>query len=119
MLASKETAAYAPRDFIAGDSPAIATENGTLASGQNLPARTVIGRIAASKKLVQCDPGASDGSQNPVGILVHAIDASAGDKPAQFYKAGNFFADALNWHAGFDSPEKKASAFDRAAIVIR
>ena len=119
MLASNETTAYKAADIIAGDSPAIATENGTLASGQNLPDRAVIGLITASKKLTQCNPGASDGSQVPVGILVHATDASSGDKNVQFYKAGNFFADALNWHSGFDSAEKKAAAFDGTAIVIR
>lgn len=119
MIAGTETTAYAPTNFIAGDSPDIATENGTLITGQNLPQRSVIGRITASGKLTLCNPAANDGSQVPVGILVHAIDATAADKAAQYYKGGNFFTDALNWHAGFDTAAKKAAAFDRTGIVIR
>lgn len=118
-IAETETTAYAPTNFIAGDSPAIATENGTLITGQNLLARSVIGRITASGKLTLCNPAAVDGSQIPVGILVHACDATAADKNVQFYKAGNFFTDALTWHAGFDSAAKKAAAFDRSGIVTR
>lgn len=119
MLAGTETTAYAPTNVFAGDSPAPAFENGTLAAGQNLPARSVLGRITASKKLVQCNPAANDGSEVAVGILVHATDASSADKNVQFYKAGCFFVGALNWHAGFDSAAKKASAFDGTAIVTR
>lgn len=118
-IAETETLTYAPTNFIAGDSPDIAIENGTLVAGQNLPARSVVGRIAASGKLAVCNPGANDGSQVAVGILVHACDATAADKNVQFYKGGNFFTDALNWHAGFDTAAKKAAAFDRTGIVTR
>lgn len=118
-IAGKTTETYTPGNYIAGSTPLIATESGTLVSGQNLTDRAVLGRIDASKKLTLCNPGASDGSQTPVGILVHATNASSGDKTIQFYKAGCFFADALVWHAGFDSAAKKLAAFDRAAISIR
>lgn len=119
MLAGTETQSYAPVQYIAGDAPAIATENATLAAGQSLPDRAVLGRITASKKLTACNPGANDGSQVAVGVLVHATDATAADKGVQFYKSGNFFADALSWHAGFDTAAKKAAAFDGTAIVTR
>lgn len=119
MLAGNETQSYAPTQFIAGDTPAIATENGTLALGQNLPVRTVIGRVTASGQLVQCDPAATDGSESAVGILVHATDATAAAAPIQFYKAGNFFADALGWHVGFASADAKKAAFDGTAVVIK
>ena len=119
MLAGTETTAYAPTDILAGDSPALAFENGTLAAGQNLAVRAVLGRVTATRKLVQCNPAANDGSQVAVGILVHATDATSADKPVQFYKAGCFFASALNWHAGFDSADKKAAAFDGTAIATR
>ena len=119
MLAGAETQAYAPVQYIAGDVPAIATENGTLAAGQNLPVLSVLGRITASKKLAVCNPAATDGSQVAVGVLIHATDATAADKGVQFYKSGNFFAAALNWHAGFDTAAKKPAAFDGTAIVIR
>ena len=118
-LASATTETVVPANLIAGHAPEIATENGTLITGQNLANFTVLGRITASKKLTKCDPAAADGSQTAVGILVHAMDATSADKAVQFYKAGNFFADALVWHAGFDSAAKKLAAFDGTAIVIR
>lgn len=118
-LASATSETITPNNLIAGHEPEIATENGTLVTGQNLGNFTVIGRITASKKLAVCNPGAVDGSAIPVGILVHATDATAADKNVQFYKAGCFFADALTWHAGFDSTAKKLAAFDGSAIVIR
>lgn len=119
MLAANETVAYATVRYIAGDTPALATELGTLAAGQNLPVRSVLGRITASKKLTLCNPAATDGSETAIGILVHATDASAADKGIQFYKTGNFFADALNWHAGFDTAAKKSAAFDGTALIAR
>lgn len=118
-LASAATETITPANLIAGHTPEIATESGTLITGQNLSNFTVLGRITASKKLTQCDPAAVDGSAVPVGILVHAMNATAADKTVQFYKVGCFFAAALVWHAGFDSTVKKLAAFDGTAIVVR
>lgn len=56
-------------------------DNGTLISGQNLAANTVIGQITSGKKWVVYDPNASDGSQTKLGILYAAVDASSADAP--------------------------------------
>lgn len=118
MLANSKTLDTPAFNVIASDTPAIVTENGTLAAGQNLSARTVIGRIAATGLLVKSEADATDGSEQPIGVLVHAIDATAGAKPAQFYKAGCFFADALVWDASFDA-EAQAVALDKTSISVR
>lgn len=117
-IASSSEEVYSPDNLIAGDSPRIATEPGTLASGQNLVRGTVLGRITASGNLTICNNGAADGSQTPVGILVHDIDASAAAKACQMYKAGNFRSSEMTWHASFDTDAEKAAAFDGTAIVV-
>jgi Bacteriophage lambda head decoration protein D len=60
----------------------ISRDVGTLISGQNLKAGTVLGQITASKKWTQLATGAMDGSEVAKAILFDNIDASAGDLPA-------------------------------------
>lgn len=118
MLANSKTIASPATNFIAGCEPEIVTENGVLKTGENLAARTVIGRIAATGLLVQSKADATDGSEQPIGVLVHSIDATTGPKPAQYYKAGCFFADALVWDASFDAIAQ-AVALDKTMISVR
>ena len=44
-----------------------------------LPAGTVMGRIAATGKIVPLYPGATDGSQFPCGILAQSVSVEAGE----------------------------------------
>ncbi|MCL2829414.1 MAG: head decoration protein [Betaproteobacteria bacterium] len=118
MLAQSESITQTPVQYLGGDTPALATENGTLAAGENLPARAVLGRIAASGKFVLCNPEAKDGSELAVGVLVHAANAVA-DTPIQIYKGGNFLADGLTWHSSLNTIDKRRAAFDGTGIVIK
>jgi len=45
----------------------------------DLPAGTVMGRIAATGEVVPCASGASDGSQFPIGVLAQDYTVEAGD----------------------------------------
>lgn len=54
-------------------------ENVTLASGQNLYAGAVLGKITSGGKYTALDQGASDGSQTAAGILLNRGDASSAD----------------------------------------
>lgn len=119
MTASSTTTTYAADNLIAGSSPDIANDTGTLILGQNLARGAVLGRITASAKLTACNNGAVDGSQKPIGILVEAIDATAADKTCQIYVAGCFRSSVLVWHASFDTVAEKTAAFDGTAIVLR
>ena len=118
MLANSKSIDSPAVNIIAGDEPDLLNETGTLAGGQNLAARTVIGRITATGLLVKSDAAATDGSEQPIGVLVHAIDATAAAKTVQYYKSGCFFADALVWDESFDEPAKLA-ALDKIAISVR
>lgn len=79
--------------LFAGDAPVI-TEEAVIASGQNLAKYTVIAKVTATGKVVQYTPGASDGSQFPIGILTQPVDATSGDMRAAIYTSG-FFNDAI------------------------
>jgi hypothetical protein len=75
----------------------------TVVSGQNLARNTVLGRITASGKVTAWTTGASDGSQNAIGILLDPVNASAGDQPgvavvreAKFSRANLVFAGTPN-----------------------
>jgi len=117
MVASVETAIYTPDDFITGDFP-IVTEPETLITGQNLAARSVLGRITVSGKLTLSLTAAIDGSQVPVCILVDAADATAADKVVPVYKAGQFNPTALVYGAAHTAATVGA-AFDGTPLFLR
>lgn len=117
-LAETASETWAPSHLITGDQD-IVTVPVTVASGSNLAALTVLGRIAASGKVVVAALGAVDGSQIPYGILVHAVDATSADKTGVAYIGGCFNPDALVWGATFDTAVEKAVAFDGTNITLR
>lgn len=119
-----ETYSWSPKRLIAGAEPDVITATGTLLSGQNLEAGTVL--AADSNGKLYAHPGNTSGfvaatsagsptvaldTTIPVaGILVYAANASTGtvnnagntvaagtaaDLTVQVYKGGNFFADQL------------------------
>ncbi len=55
-------------------------DNGTFTAAADivLPMGTVMGRISATGKLIQCKSDASDGSQYPVGILAEEYTVANG-----------------------------------------
>lgn len=86
----EEEAGYSRKDVI-------------VVSGQNLARNTVLGRITASGKVTAWTTGASDGSQNAMGILLDPVNASAADAPgvaivrnAMFSRANLVFAGTPN-----------------------
>lgn len=117
-IAQSGTDAYTPTQLILGDAD-IVTDSITVLSGENLAANTVVGRVTASGKIVECDLGAADGSEVPLGILVNAVDASAGDKAGNIYIGGEFNRDLLAWHTSFATDLLKDAAFDGTNIAIK
>lgn len=106
-------------ELFAGDYP---VENliGTVATAAgSVAALTVLGKITASNKYVPCDLGASDGSEVPARILIHAADATSADVTAQMYVSGCFNIDALTWHSSFDTDAKKLAAFTSGPIFVK
>jgi len=119
FLASSNAASpdvYTPTQLLAGEAE-VTTDIGKLVTGQNLAKYAVVGRITASGKLMQWVPGAVDGSQQAIGILIHAVDATSADKDAQFYRSGVFNIDALGWASA--TTVQKYAAFNGTAIAVR
>ena len=118
-IANGESLTNTEDNLIANSTPPIATKgNEVLIAGQNLARGSVLGRITATNKLTLADDAAIDGSDTPVGILVHDIDATAADKTCQIYVAGCFHNDELTWDASFTALEKMQH-FDGSPIVLR
>ncbi len=116
LLAGDSETTFADAPMVLGGN--VLTNKGTLITGQNLTAGTVLGRITASGKLTKADQDATNGSELPVGILVHDVDASSADKDCIYYYSGEFNGALLTWDAGFTTALQK-SAFDRSPIVIK
>lgn len=91
--------------------------SGTLASGQNLTRGTVVGRVTASGELTQSVQSAEDGSQVPVGALVHSVDASDAATDCQFVRGGWLNKDLLTWDASW-TEDLQPSAFDGTPIRL-
>lgn len=73
-------------------------ENGVLLSGENLEAGAVLGKITSSGKYVAIDPSATDGSEDPAGILYAATDATDGDVAiAVVAREAEVIGDELVW----------------------
>ena len=89
-----------------------------VASGQNLAQYAVVGRISASGLIVAWAPAQTDGSQNAIGVLLHAVDATAGNRDGTIYNGGSFNIDALVWPGGATTIQK-VRAFDGTAIETK
>ncbi len=67
---------YTPDNLVAGETQLV-SETGTLLAGQVLPRGALLGKITATGKLPLSTSAATDGSQNPYGILYDAYDMTA------------------------------------------
>lgn len=97
--------------LFAGEAPVV-TEEEIVDTGV-LAKYTVVGKIAATGKIVVLTPGASDGSQNVYGVLTQAVDATSADVRVGVYTAGFFNDAALVWpsNAALDTFIERKAAF--------
>lgn len=94
-------------------------DNGTLASGQNLTAGTILGTITTGGKLTQHAPGASDGSQNASGVLLASVDATSADMAAAYVaRDAEVNTNELIWPDGITGPQKTTALGKLAALGI-
>lgn len=99
-------------------------EAGTLISGQNLRAATVLGIITASSKYTQLAPAAADGSQNAIAILCYATDASTGDRTTAVVRGGPGVSVEVNgnllvWPASITTPQRTTAIANLLANGIK
>ncbi|WP_026988734.1 head decoration protein [Fodinicurvata fenggangensis] len=108
---------YQPGHFVSGDFP-IHTQPVTIASGEELEARSVLGQVTADGTFKLSASGASDGSETPKAILAYAVDASGGAVEAAVYMSGSFDPDKLVYGTGHDA-ESVAQALLGSPIFLR
>jgi hypothetical protein len=95
----------------------------TVAAGQNLELGAVVGRVTATAQIKRFDPAATDGTEQPAGILLEPVDASLADRPDGLMLArhGIVASHAVVWPAGITAPQKAAAiaALEAHGILIR
>ena len=95
----------------------------TVASGQNLALGTVVGRVTLTQKIKQLDPAGTDGTEDPVGLVLEAVDASLADRPDGLIltRHGIVATHAVVWPAGITAEQKAAAiaALETRGILIR
>lgn len=109
---------FSPEQLVLGGSDVI-TRPAIYASGANVAALVVCGRISATGKLVKSVQTASDGSEVPCAFPVADVASLAADKTAPTFIAGEFNVDDLVWDASWTSDELKMAAFGDGPIVLR
>lgn len=96
-------------------------ENVTIASGQDLGAGAVLGKITASGKYVAVDQAASDGSQTAVAVLLDTCDATGGDTSAAIIaRDAEVNGECLDW--GSQSAAEQTTGVTELAnvgIIVR
>lgn len=79
----------------------------------SLPMFRVLGRITASGKLTNYTPGAVDGSQNAVAVLIEAADATAADVKATVIDwTATFASQRLSWGAAVTTDAHRTAAIE-------
>lgn len=97
----------------------ISREQVVIASGQNLVAGTVVGKITASGKYTAYDDDNADGSQTAAGILYDAVNATSADKPGVIIaRHAEVITSKLTFVATNDAGDITAGKADLAALDI-
>lgn len=94
-------------------------ENVVVVSGQNLTAGAVVGKITASGKYKEYNPGNADGSQTAVGVLYASTDATSADAKGVIYARDCEVRKAdLVWFTGATAPQQATGITALAALGI-
>lgn len=101
---------YTPDNLIV--SGPLVTDSVVIASGQNLRRGALLGKVTATGKYVLSVADADDGSEAPTAILAQDVDASAGDKTATVYLAGQFNVRAITFGDGHTAASVKDALRD-------
>ena len=105
---------FVPDQLIAGDLKIVST-NGTIAQNSTTLARgTVMGQVTATGKWVPCVKTASDGSQNPTGILADTCNATAGDAQGGVYVQAEINFNSITFDASWGTGTAAFAALDTA-----
>lgn len=86
-------------NLFAGDFPVV-TGAVTVLDGEVLVRGSVVGLVTASGKAVLLDKDATDGSQNPYGVVLTAASPSGADGTTSVALSGEFTSSELGFVSG-------------------
>jgi hypothetical protein len=105
-------------DLFAGEHPTPVSTEVTIAAGQVLKRKAVLGRIAANEEFKLAAAAASDGSESPRAVLAQDVDTTGGAKKVLVYLQGCFNRNVLIFGAGHDADSVFWALAD-VGIVLR
>lgn len=123
-MAGSATENFTTRVLITGNHPTITTPeavaDATVASA-DLPALSVVGRAADGTLTMAVWSATPADAIAPIGITTATVLKGTTGGSVPVYRDGGFNPDALNWHASFDTDEKKRLAFEatQPTLIIR
>lgn len=95
----------------------------TVESGQNLELGAVVGRVTATGKVKRFDPAATDGTEQPAGVLLGACNATLIERDDALLLARHAVVatHAVVWPSGITAEQKAAAtaALEARGILIR
>ena len=95
-------------------------ENVVVQIGQNLAVGSVVGMVTATGEVRLVDDAAADGSQEPYGVLVHAVDTTAAaDEIAILVKSTRKLNGRMLKFGGTYTMQTIRAALSRRGISIR
>ena len=109
---------YAPDNLIGGEFPRVARKI-TVATGANLAAGSLLGKITASGKYILSLSAAEDGSQTPDVILAEAADAASADVQAIAYFSGEFNELAMTFGTGHTADSVREALRDKSIFLTK
>ena len=92
----------------------------TVLAGEVLPLGAVVGQVGATGKVKGLDPGANDGSEIAVGVLIVPQDALSGDQTdGLMISRHSIVSDhALTWPIGITDSQKAIALSQLKALGI-
>ena len=127
-----ETHTYTPVKLFAGHFPEPMTNDVTVLSGEVLAQYEIVATNSAGKVIAHPDfdtdfvadtsAGAVtkslDVTRPVAGVMVTAVDATAGDLPGNMWVSGCFFASQLVWPAGATTNALKMKLLEGSLIKV-
>lgn len=95
------TVTFVPDQLIAGNLKLVTRDVSFDKSENPLIRGTLVGRVDATGLFVPALPSATDGSQNPLGIVVDTVDTTAGQAWGAIYEMGEFNSRYLTYDSSW------------------
>lgn len=89
----------------------------TLAAGAAIAQYAPMGRVTATGNWIESLPGASDGSQIPRGILMHASAIRGATAPGEVFVFGEWNAAAVVANVAWTASALRTALFDNKIIL--